>query len=89
MQRISVSAGDQKMMVAADYALMVEDVLYRVRRWHHTNRTPEGSVRVSFYCCGIITDSPMDSHAWYLTPSSNGLPFYTMPYEAWDALLER
>ena len=85
MQRIDVKAGDQRMMVAADYALTVEDVLYRVRLWR---TAPDTAARVSFYTNGMITASPIDSHAWYLTPSVNGLPFYTMPYAAWDALLE-
>jgi hypothetical protein len=85
MQRIDVKAGDQRMMVAADYALMVEDVLYRVRLWR---TAPDTDARVSFYTNGMCTASPIDVHAWYLRPTVNGLPFYNMPYAAWDALLE-
>lgn len=89
MQRIDVTGGAQRMLIAADYALTVEGVTYRVRRWCDRARTPEGMVRVSFYVNSIVCVSPFDVHAWYLTPSVNGLPFYTMPFEAWDNLLER
>lgn len=87
MQRIVVPAAHNlRALIEADYTLEVDGVEYLVRMWRQAEYPFER--KVSFYLNGRACESPLNVHRWYLHMDA-WAPFYVMPFEAWDSLLER